>query len=479
MKGIDIGIVVLYMIGMLAVGVLVSRKQSSMETYYVAGRRLGTVSIACLWVSCWIGGASVIGTSAKAYDMGVTAVWYVGILAVGCAVFALVFAKKVKVIGDQLQNLSYPDFIEARYDGNCRLIATVCTLIGMIGVTSSQLVASGSILNTITGWGNGPSFAAAAVVLILYTSLGGYLAVTYTDWIQVFLLIMGIVIGVPFAAHAMGGLDRITELPSGYFDVGAWGWPTIAAFALSSLLSFFTTMDSYTRCMAAKDAATARKGGILAACLILPIALGATYEGMAAKVLLPDLADGNNALIRLILATFPTGVRGLVITGIFAAIMSSADISILTASANITRDIYQRYVRPDAPDRKIVRIGVLSSLFVGAVSLLTAWLNPDIMDILLITFTFLSAGLFVPTFCGFFWKRAGTAAAFYSMLLSMITVTVWYAGNLLGWGAVFAVDALWPGLAVSLVVFLGLTLTSRQSEEEKKRIEEIWFRKER
>ena len=129
MKGIDICFVVLYMVMMLGIGIYTSPKQSSMETYYVAGRQLGTLSIACLWISCWIGGASVIGTSTKAYDMGITAIWYVGILAVGCGLFSLIFSKKVKKIGDHLENLTYPDFIESRYDHRCRFISTICTLV--------------------------------------------------------------------------------------------------------------------------------------------------------------------------------------------------------------------------------------------------------------------------------------------------------------------------------------------------------------
>ena len=222
--------------------------------------------------------------------------------------------------------------------------------------------------------------------------------------------------------------------------------------------------------MAAKDAGTAKKGGLLAAVCILPIALCATYEGLAAKVLIPDLPQGSNSLIQLILITFPSGIKGLVITGIFAAIMSSADIAILTASANVTRDIYQRYINPKAKDKTIVQLGTVSSLIIGGISLLFAWMNPDIMDILLITFTFLSAGLFIPTFFGFFWRRASIKAAFYSMTLSMITVILWYVGQNQGWGVVFRIDALWPGLLVSAIVFFSLSLLRGQSPEEVEKI---------
>ena len=344
---------------MLAIGVFANRKDKGTENYYVGGRKQNPVTIMCLWVSCWIGGASVIGTSTKGYDMGITAVWYVGMTAMGCLLFSLLLSEKVKRIGDKLQHITYPEFIESRYDGRARLVATICTLFGMIGVTASQLVAAGEILNTLTQLGLGKSFLIASVVLIAYTALGGFMAVVYTDWVQVGLLVLGIVIGVPFAAKATGGISAVRALPASYFDLGAWGWPTI--IAVSTVLSFFTTMDSYTRCISAKSPAVAKRGGIYAALLIIPLAFCSTYEGMATKLLIPDLPAGTNVMTNLILMTFPSGIKGIVIVGILAAIMSSGDIAIITGSANITRDIYLRYINPQASEQKISQT-LLSSL---------------------------------------------------------------------------------------------------------------------
>lgn len=475
MNTLDVLVVVIYLAGMLVIGVCASRRQTNMESYYVAGKKLNAVSVMCLWVSCWIGGASVIGTSTKAYELGITAVWYVGVLAVGCALFALVMAKRVKRIGDRMNHMTYPDFIEGRYDSRCRLLSTICTLVGMVGVTASQLVASGAILNTVTGWGEGVSFFVATAVLILYTAFGGYLAVTYTDWVQVMLLVVGIFLGVPFATKAVGGVQAVMALPHSYFELGSWGFKTILALTVSSILSFFTTMDSYTRCIAARDAKTAKRGGILAAVVILPIAVCATYEGMAARVLIPDIPSGSNPLTQLILLTFPNGIKGLVITGIFAAIMSSGDIAILTGSANLTKDIYQRYLRPDADERTIVRMGVACSLGIGIISALLAWYMKDIMNILLLTFTFLSASLFFPTFFGFFGEKGNADSAFYSMLASFLVVSIWYMGGAFEWGNIFRIDALWPGLLVSGIVFGGLSAGNRQKPEETTKIKEFLY----
>lgn len=458
---------------MLAIGVFANRKDKGTENYYVGGRKQNPVTIMCLWVSCWIGGASVIGTSTKGYDMGITAVWYVGMTAMGCLLFSLLLSEKVKRIGDKLQHITYPEFIESRYDGRARLVATICTLFGMIGVTASQLVAAGEILNTLTQLGLGKSFLIASVVLIAYTALGGFMAVVYTDWVQVGLLVLGIVIGVPFAAKATGGISAVRALPASYFDLGAWGWPTIIAFAVSTVLSFFTTMDSYTRCISAKSPAVAKRGGIYAALLIIPLAFCSTYEGMATKLLIPDLPAGTNVMTNLILMTFPSGIKGIVIVGILAAIMSSGDVAIITGSANITRDIYLRYINPQASEQKISRLGIAASAVIGITSALIAWFMQDIMNIMFITLTILSAGLFFPTVMGFVWKRGNSQAAFYSILVATVTVISWYICKSCGLGSVFQIDCLWPGLITSGAIYFLVSIFGRQSDEERARVEEF------
>ena len=100
------------------------------------------------------------------------------------------------------------------------------------------------------------------MVIVFYVSTGGLLAVTYTDIVQMALLLLGIVVlAVPLVGaqlHKMGA-NLVTDLPVSYFDLGAWGWPTILALGLSTIMLFFTSMDSYTRCIAARDAHHCRR----------------------------------------------------------------------------------------------------------------------------------------------------------------------------------------------------------------------------
>lgn len=473
MSSVDVIIIVLYLIGMLVIGFAANRRQHSLDDYYVAGRSLGSLPIACLWVSSWIGGASVVGSSSRAYDFGISGIWYVASIAVGLIIFALTFPAIIKRVGDRFMNLTYPDMIEARYGSAARIISTVTTILAFIAHVAGQFVAAGSMLHVITDWDLKLCFIVAAAITTIYTSVGGYIAVTYTDLAQVGLLIAGVALfGVPFATSAvMDGSSSFAELPASYFDLGAMGWPTIAAMCLSIVFSFYTCMDSYTRCFAAKDTKSARNGALLALIGVVLIAGASTYLGMSAKVLLPDLASSSDSITALILQTFPSGIRGFVLVGILAAIMSTGDICLLTVSANITQDIYHRYINPKADDKKLLRLGVVATFCVGLLATFFAWFMNDVVDILVIAFTINSAGLFLPTICGMVWKKANSRATVISMSLSLIAVLVWFVADRLGCGGIFAMDPLWPGLVVSVVTFFPISLLSKPNETERLRAE--------
>ena len=371
LHALDLAIIGAYLIAMVLIGLVVVKKVRSMDDYYLGGRAMGALKIGALWMAGWIGGSSVIGTSSNSYSMGITGIWYVGEIAIGCVLFALVMAEPVKRVSEVLQNITFPEMIRARYDQKNSTMASITTILAMIGYTAAQFVAGASILNVLTGWDLGLCYVLAAVVIVFYVSTGGLLAVTYTDIVQMALLLLGVVfLAVPLVGSMMhkNGMSLAADLPASFFDLGAWGWPTIAALGLSTVMSFFTSMDSYTRCIAAKDARTARTGTIYAAVLVLIIAGASTFLGMAGKLILPDLASSNNVIAALVVELFPHGLKGLVLIGVLSAIMSTADISVLTGSASLTKDIYQRYFHPEASEKTLMRVGLAASLLVGVLA---------------------------------------------------------------------------------------------------------------
>ena len=456
MGNIDFAILGLYFCGLMGIGWFASRKQRSTEDYYIGGRGTGTLPLAALWMSSWVGGASIIGTAEKSFEIGVSSLWYPLAMFCGFVVFALTFAARIKVMGDRHRHITYPDLIEKRYDTRTRIISTATTIIAYVGYTASQLLSAAHIITTITGIRLGYAFCIATTVTIGYTAVGGFFAVEKTDRFQALLIILGVVfVAVPLTAGQVGDVSRLaTSLPSSYFEAGSWGWGGIFAMFVSIVLTFFTSMDSYTRCYAARSAKSARNGTLLAALAVLCVSASVCFLGMSAKVLFPGKACGTSALITLIMNVFPAGAKGLMLVAILSAIMSTADACILSASANLTRDIYQRFVNPRASQRKIMRLSMLSSLAVGVAGALVGWFSEGIIALLVLTFTINSAGLFLPTLGAFFWKWATAKAAFWSMAVSLVVVLGWsLTRKIMPHAALFAMDPVWPGLAASAILF--------------------------
>lgn len=471
-RTIDAVIIVVYLAVMVGLGFYAFRRNKSSEDYFVAGKTLGVFSIAAMWLSSWIGGSSIIGTSTDAYNLGVSGGWYVMILALGCIIFGLTFSKQAKRVGEKMQNITYPALISSRYDRRSGAVVIICCFMANLGFVASQLVAMGSMLVAITGWNSNVCYIISVVVTVLYSAIGGLMAITYTTWIQFILIVLGtVILGIPLSAHAIGGFSALQSLPASYFDTSAYGWSTTIALAVSSIGSFYTSMDSYTRCFAAKSERASRRGAVWAGIGVLFIAFGATFIGMAAKVLIPSLPAGSSAFAAMVAKYFPPVISGVVMVGALAAIMSTAVVSVNACAANITMDIYRDRINPAATDKSLKVLGIVSSLVAGFIAALLAKWKPNIISLLLMAFTFTTSTLFFPTVCGMFWKKPTKKASFVRMLVTLVVVVVWMIGGSAGWGKLFEIDAVWPGLLTSAVIFFSISLTDKPSPEEKEKID--------
>ncbi len=461
---IDTGIIFAYLALMIAIGIYASRRQDSVEDYFVAGGKLSSFSIACLWLATWVGGAAVVGGTNQAFEFGISGGWYTTCMFIGCLLFGFFFAVRVKREGNKHNLLTYPEFIETRFDSRTRIVATVTTILAYTGYSAGQLAAVSAVFSTLLGWDYSSSLLLASAIVVAYTATGGFLAVTYTDWVQVALLLVGVVIvGIPISIANGGTLEAFsTSLPTGHFNPIGLGLPTMLAMGVSIPLAFFVSMDNYTRMFAAKDEAVAKRGTYLAAAFLVPLVIGSTWLGLTAAILYPGVESEGDILSRLIIDVFPVGLKGLLLVGLLAALMSSADICILTAAANGSRDIYQRYMNPDVEPKKLFRISMVLAATVGIGAALMAWQMQDVVGILLLAFTVNTAALFVPTIAMVTVKNVNTDAAFWSISLALFTVVAWYGASVMKIAPVFQYDPLWPGLIVSMAVFSAISLTGRK-----------------
>lgn len=469
MKKIDLVLILAYFLLMAVCGVIAWHRNKTSEDYFVAGKKLGTFSIAAMWLASWVGGATITGTAANVYNYGISGGWYVVFLALGTFLFGISFAGIAKRLGDKLKNITYPALITSRYDKKTGGLTVLCCFLAGLGFLAGQFVAMASILTTLTDWSQSTCFWVSVAVTVAYSSVGGLMAITYTNWIQVFLIILGtVILGIPISAKAIGGVSAFATLPAAHFDIGGYGWSRLLALAVSSVFSFFTSAECYTRCFAAKSLKVSRNGAIWASLGVLTIAIATTFIGMSARVLIPSLESGMDPYTALVVNYFPAGVTGLVLIGVFAAIMSTAVVFINTCSANISIDMYKAFINPRASDKTLRRLGIAASLFVGLVGAAFAWWKYDIIELMLLAFTLQSATLFFPTVCGVAWKKPTARAAFLSIAVSLAVVALWLVAGNVTEIALFKIDALWPGLLASAIVFFPAALYCKPTENDLK-----------
>jgi SSS family solute:Na+ symporter len=243
---------------------------------------------------------------------------------------------------------------------------------------------------------------------------------------------------------------------------GAAGWSQMLAWFFSIFPVWFISIAGFQRIVAARDEKTARRAFILTGVPIeWPLfAIGSTLVGMFARMLTPELADAELATPTMIVMLLPTGLAGLVIAAYVAALMSTADSCLIGPVAIFVNDIYRKLINPAATDRQLVRVARVATIVLGALAIVTAYLLPRVLDLILYAYTFGAAGLFFPTLALLFWSRATASGAFWSIVVGGSSAVVW---TIVGepW-----VAASYVGWATSCITLITVSVTTEHSRAE-------------
>ncbi len=418
MHWLDISIIIGYLFVLLGVGVYFWRRHESVDGYFVGDRGMGAGHIGFSVVATDVGGGFSIGLGGLGFTMGLSGSWLLFTGLIGAWLAAVFLIPKVKSIGDELGFLTFPDYLEQRFDRKTRLVAAIVSAIGYAGFVGAQILAGAKLGSVIFDISLLQATLVMAGVAVLYTSFGGLKAVVYTDSIQWAVLLIGLMFfALPFGYVEIGGWDGLrSALPESHFSLTNLSFVKFITWMFTVIPIWFVGMTLYQRIYATKDVATAKKAWYLAGLLEWPLMafLGVTL-GMFARVMFPD-AEAETGLPMLIRDVLPIGVVGLVSAAYLSAIMSTADSCLLASVGNVVNDIYQKYIRPDASEKTVLRLSQIVSLSIGVGSIAIALMVPKVLDGILLAYSFMVSGLFAPTVGGLFSKRVGANAAFAGML---------------------------------------------------------------
>ena len=460
---IDYLIFGIYFIGVLSVGIYFFRKNQNREDYYVGGRSISPTHVGISIVATDVGGGFSIGLGGLGFILGISGSWLLFTGLVGAWLAAVYIIPKIKKIDSENGMLTYPDFLRHRYGPNVALAAALISGIGYLGFTGAQILAgaklaAGTVFTDISFMD--PLKLALYImagIVVAYTVLGGIKAVIYTDTIQWIILLGGLLLlGVPYALIEVGGIVKLKQsLPAEFFNLNNISFVQFINWFFTIVPIWFIAMTLYQRIYACRDTKDAKRAFYIAGIFEYPImAFLGVFLGMTARVFFPE-AEPEMAMPMLLRDVLPVGITGIIIASYFSAIMSTADSCLIASSGNFVNDIIEKYFLRESSDEQLIRISQIVTLFIGGMTLFIASSFNTVLEIILHAYSFMVAGLFVPTVAAYFYKRSSSEAAMGSMIVGG-TSTLYLI--LSSTNIIYGIDPSLIGILLSGVTFLFVSI---------------------
>lgn len=461
MNTIVMAVVFAYLGLMLFIGWYASRKISTNEDFMVAGRRLGPLLVAGALAATEIGGGSSLGVVEMAYGKwGMGAAWYVLTMAITFTILAF--------IGPKLRGAlvkTVPEYFRRRYGEAPGAVTAIIMILPLIGLTAIQIIASAVVFSVMTGLTYTTAVLIVAVIVTVYSIMGGLWAVTLTDFVQMFLIIGGMALAIPFALSAAGGWGNVvaTLPPEQLSFTGKIGWGTIIGLVVMYTASFAVGQEAVARYYAARDDKAAFWGSLGAAFANLIYAFIPTVLGLIALAMVQNgLIDATAimehgaryALPTLAIQIMPPVLVGLLFAGIISATMSSADSNLLGAGSIFGNDLYKIYLKKSATDKEVLMVTRITMVVIASLATVVALTSTQaIITVLMFSFTLRAGGSFVPYVVGHYWKKASWAGAMSSIVVGSLAVILVEKKYV----SFFGLEPIYLGLLSSTIVFVLLS----------------------
>ena len=418
-------ILVIYVIGMFSIGFLVNKFFIKDSTdYMVAGRQMGVLMVACSLSANNVGGGSTTGVATKAFaGWGLSAAWYVIAAAVAMVPLAY-FAPKIR----KTMAVTIPEVVHRRFGSFASSFTAILNISSLICLTASQILASAVVISSITNIPQNVCLLIAAIVIAVYTSMGGMMADGIADIIQFFVILIGLAIAVPFIINGIGGIERLQrDLPPVELNFFKVGIPTILSLIFNYFCTFISGPEISGRFAGSENEDATRKSSLLSAVFMVLMAFLPTVIGLCALAENPGLdgGEGTSALMWATSTYAPGIITGVVSASIVAATMSSADSNLLCASTILIKDIYQRFINPDVEDDKLIRYTRFSNISICILATLISLFKIPILTLNLFAFALRSSGPFAAYALGLVVPKATKNAGIYSIIVGSVTVIIW------------------------------------------------------
>ena len=485
--------IVLYLLGMLWVGVIYSKKNESVDDFYLGGRKLGpfvtAMSAEASDMSSWL----LMGLPGVAYLTGMAeASWTAIGLAVGTWLNWLIVAKRIRRYSHHLDAITVPQFFSKRWGDDRNLlsaIAAVIIIVFFVPYTASGFSACGKLFSTLFGVDYMTAMLVSGAIIVIYTVMGGFMAASFTDLVQSIVMSIALVVVLGFGVDQAGGMDVVmtnAKSMAGYLSLSnihvpatggsepysflticsllAWG---LGYFGMPHILVRFMAIEDENKLTLSRRVATTW----VIISMAVGVFIGVVGNAMTKTGALEELADAETIIVRissLISACGPIAalVAGVILAGILAATMSTADSQLLAASSAVSQNLGAEFLKLDLKGKRgmLVARGTMLVIFVIAAFLAR---DPNSSVFRVVSFAWAGFGAaFGPVmFFALFWKRSTKEGALAGMITGGAMVFIWKY-LIAPMGSAFAIYELLPAfLCASIVIVVVSLITPAPSAE--------------
>ncbi|MFQ5609065.1 MAG: sodium/proline symporter [Woeseiaceae bacterium] len=433
---------ILVLVGYLAVLAALaiwSRKEThSLSGYFLAGKKLPFWVVAFSANATGESGWLLLGLTGMGYLVGASAYWVVIGEIIGLTLSWGLISRRLKKLGDETDSLTIPDVLSAKFEDHghaIRIIAVAIILIMVTTYVTAQMVATGKAFSCFVGWDYRTGVIVGSVIIIGYTFIGGYKAVSYTDVVQGVLMLAGLIVVPGAAIYASDGWTGVTSALEHYdpdflsmtafTSDGLAGWIGVISF-MAIGLPFLGVPQMLIRYMSARDDGEVRKARVMSIVVMTIYLGGAVTAGIAGRALFPGLEDHETIFPTISRNLFPAIISGLLLVVVLSAIMSTVDSLLLLSSSAVVRDTMQRIIGSTKTDEQLAGYGKLVTVLIGIIGI--AFAVPEakfIFWFVLFAWSGLGAA-FGPVILGLLYNRRITREGVIAgMLGGFLTSVVW------------------------------------------------------
>lgn len=442
-----------YLALVLIIGIVCSKQNNTVDDFYLGGRKLGplvtAMSAEASDMSSWL----LMGLPGVAYLSGASeAVWTALGLAVGTYLNWLIVSKRLRNYSQKIDAITIPEFFSKRFGENKKIImaiSAVIIIVFFVPYTASGFAACGKLFGTIFGIDYHLAMVISAIVIVGYTTIGGFLAASTTDFMQSIIMTLALLIIVGFGVYSAGGfanvIDNASALP-GYLSLTSSYVPsesTAQPFGILSIFSllawglgYFGMPHILLRFMAIKDSKqlkTSRRVATVWVVISLAVAVFIGFVGLAMTKsgAMENLADSETIIISISSLLAENGavfalIAGVILAGILASTMSTADSQLLTASSGVSENIIGGLLKIKTSKSMAMVIARVTLIVISAVAVILAWdPNSSVFNIVSFAWAGFGASFGPIMLCALFWKRTNKYGALSGMVAGGAMVFIW------------------------------------------------------